>query len=152
MGNKRNAAEKPWTLEGVESISRTLYHDYKYAFFGQREPRELRRFRQQLLRGDVPDTVDYGGYHRDEPTPETPDGKWYDYRTIDERVRIDTRILQTAGGPRIRVDWTLECDVRYHAWLISPKTGLPEDVDGTLQYIIDLQRVRARQTPAMSAS
>ena len=147
MGSKSNCKEAPWNVDGVERISRALYHDFKYAFFGQREPKELRRFRQQLLRGDVPDTVDYGGYRRDEPTPETPDGKWYDFRTISERVRIDVRITETQSGPRIRVDWVLECDPKYHAWLVSPKNGLPEDVEGTLQYIIDLQRVRKRFAP-----
>ena len=152
MGSKTNCKETPWNMAGVESISRALYHDYKYAFFGQREPRELRRFRTQLLRGDVPDTVDYGAYHRDEPTPETPDGRWYDYRTVSERVRIDVRITETESGPRIRVDWTLECSPSYHAWLISPETSLPEDVEGTLQYIIDLQRVRPRTMPTPAAT
>lgn len=152
MGRISNVKETPWTADGVGYIARALYRDFKSAFFGQRETKELRRFRTQLLRGDIPDTVDAGDWHRDEPGPDTPDGKWFDFRTVEERVRIDTRILPAESGDRIRVSWTLACDVRYHAWLISPETGLPEDVEGTLQYIMDLQRVRARQTPAMSAS
>ena len=152
MGRISNCAERPWSEDGVSYIARALYRDYKYAFFGQKEPKELRRFRSQLLRGDIPDPVDAGDWRRDEPGPETPDGKWYDYRTTSERVRIDARIIRTDGGQRIRVDWTLECEPSYHAWLISPETGLPEDVAGTLQYIIDLQRVRPRQYPAQAAT
>ena len=148
MGRISNTKETPWTAEGVEIIARTLYHDFKRAFFGQRETKELKRVRLQLLRGDVPEPVDAGDWYRVAPTPDTPDGKWFDFRTVEERVRIDTRILTAESGDRIRVSWTLACDVRYHAWLISPETGLPEDVEGTLQYIMDLQRVRRRFEPA----
>ena len=152
MGRISNCAERPWSVDGVSYIARALYRDYKLAFFGQRETKELRRFRTQLLRGDIPEPVDAGDWRRDEPGPETPDGKWYDYRTISERVHIDVRIIETQSGPRIRVDWTMECSPSYHAWLISPTTGLPEDVEGTLQYIIDLQRVRPRKAPAPAAT